>query len=294
MGDSWWRRRQFVFQESRYSFRIFFKDKLAVAGLCAIVAMWAVAIFAPVIAPFPAQGRGEEDVKNRLEAPSWEHWLGTDEAGRDILSRVIYGARIPLLVSAAVAIGVLAIGVPLGGLAGYFGGFVDEAIMRVTDVVLAFPTLVLAMALVVVLGPSVKNAAIALLLTWWPWYTRLVRSVAVSLRQRPYVLAAKAMGIGGLTIVRRHILPNAFGPVAVQVTLDMGAVILAVAGLSFIGLGAQPPTPEWGLMVSEGRAYILVQWWMSTFPGLAILILVLAYNLVGDGVRDVMDPRTRR
>ncbi len=211
-----------------------------------------------------------------------------------MLSRVIFGARIPLMISAAVAAAVLLIGPLLGALAGYFGGWPDEIIMRVTDIFLAFPAIVLAMAFVAILGPNLRNLAIAITVTWWPWYTRLVRGMAVSLRERPYVEAAKTMGVRDPVIVLRHILPNAFGPVVVQITLDIGTVILEVAGLSFLGLGAKPPTPEWGLMVSEGVEYILEQWWISVFPGLAIFLLVLAFNLVGDGLRDVLDPRSKR
>ena len=166
--------------------------------------------------------------------------------------------------------------------------------MRICDVFLAFPSLILAIVFVAFLGPSIRNAMIAIVLSWWPWYTRLVRGMAVSLRERPYIEAAKTMGVGDFTIIARHILPNSFGPVIVQMTLDIGTVILAAAGLSFLGLGAQPPVAEWGLMISEGREYILDQWWIGTFAGLAILILVLAFNLVGDGLRDVLDPRSKR
>jgi peptide/nickel transport system permease protein len=287
-------RHQSGFTEGRHNVRVFFRDKLAVAGVAWIVFMICVAIAAPWIAPYPDQGRGASDIPSRFQAPSAQHLFGTDNLGRDVLSRVIFGARIPLMISSIVALAVLIIGPLLGGLAGYYGGFLDEAIMRTTDIFLAFPALVLAMALVAVLGPNLRNLAIAIIVTWWPWYTRLVRGMAVSLRQRPYVEAAKTMGVRDPVIVLRHILPNAFGPVIVQISLDIGTVILEVAGLSFLGLGAQPPTPEWGLMVSEGVEYILEQWWLSLFPGLAIFLLVLAFNLVGDGLRDVLDPRMKR
>jgi peptide/nickel transport system permease protein len=294
MWDSWRTRHQSTFEESRYNFKVFLRDKLALLGVCLIAATIIIAMAAPWIAPYPEQGRGASNVKDRLEAPSRAHPFGTDASGRDVLSRVIFGARIPLIISAVVVAGVLIIGVPLGGIAGYIGGWIDELVMRVTDIFLAFPALILAMALVAFLGPSLRNVAIALVITWWPWYTRLVRGMAVSLRQRPYVLAARTMGVSQWAIIRRHVLPNALGPVVVQVSLDVGTVILEVAGLSFIGLGARPPTPEWGLMVSEGREYILSEWWISTFPGLAIFLLVLACNLVGDGLRDVLDPRAKR
>jgi peptide/nickel transport system permease protein len=211
-----------------------------------------------------------------------------------VLSRVVYGARLALVMPIIVMTGVAVIGIPLGGIAGYFGGTVDEIIMRITDLFLAFPGLILAMALVAFLGPSLRNVGIALVITWWPWYTRLVRGMAVSLRQGGYVKAGRAMGMSGTAIVFRHILPNTLGPVVVQMTLDVGVVILEVAGLSFIGLGAKPPMPDWGLMISTGREYALEQWWVGTFPGLAIFLLVLAFNFVGDGLRDVLDPRGKR
>ncbi len=294
-GLSDWRaRHQSGITEARHNVRVFLRDKLAVAGLTWIVLMVVIAVAAPWVAPYPDQGRGASNVSSRFEPPSSQHWFGTDNLGRDVLSRVIFGARIPLLISSGVAIAVLIIGPLLGGLAGYFGGLVDEVIMRVTDIFLAFPALVLAMAFVAILGPSVRNLALAIIITWWPWYTRLVRGQAVSLKQRPYVEAARTMGVRNSTIVVRHVLPNTFAPVIVQITLDIGLVILEVAGLSFLGLGAQPPTPEWGLMVSEGVQYILEAWWITVFPGLAIFLLVLAFNLVGDGLRDVLDPRMKR
>lgn len=290
-----WRvRHASTLSESRHNLRVFARDKLALVGVAWILFMVVLAVGAPWIAPYPEEGRGQSHLSQRFEAPSAAHPFGTDNLGRDILSRVIFGARIPLLISALVAASVLVIGPLLGGLAGYYGGLLDEVIMRATDVFLAFPALILAMAFVAILGPSLQNLALALIVTWWPWYTRLVRGQAVSLRQRPYVEAAKTMGVADRRIVLRHILPNAFGPVIVQITLDLGTVILEVAGLSFLGLGVKPPTPEWGLMVSEGIEYVLEAWWISVFPGLAIFLLVLAFNVVGDGVRDVLDPRMKR
>jgi peptide/nickel transport system permease protein len=293
-APSWRVRHAPALAEARHDVRIFLKDKLAVAGLIWISLTFMLAVFAPLVAPYPDQGRGASDIPHRLEAPSWQHPFGTDESGRDILSRVIYGSRLALVMPFFVMVGVALIGIPLGGIAGYFGGLLDEIIMRTTDVFLAFPGLILAMALVAFMGPSLRNVAIALVLTWWPWYTRLVRGMAVSLRQRGYVKASRTMGVPGLVIVFRHIVPNSFGPVIVQMTLDVGVVILEVAGLSFIGLGAKPPTPDWGLMISQGREYALEQWWIGAFPGLAIFVLVLAFNFVGDGLRDVFDPRTKR
>jgi len=290
-----WRvRHQASLDEARYNVRVFFKDKLAVVGLAIIVATIAMAVFAPWIAPYPDQGRGDSNLKERFEAPNAQHLMGTDNLGRDILSRIVYGARIPLIISFTVTAVIVLIGVPLGGIAGYYGGRVDEVVMRITDVFLAFPSLVLAITFVAFLGPSIRNVMVAIVVSLWPWYTRLVRGVAVSLRERPYVEAAKTMGVRDAVIIFRHILPNAFGPVIVQMTLDIGTVILAAAALSFIGLGAQPPTAEWGLMISEGRQYILDYWWIGTFAGLAIFVLVLAFNFVGDGLRDVLDPRSKR
>jgi peptide/nickel transport system permease protein len=292
--SDWRLRHQSAIDETRYSVRVFLKDKLAVVGLIIIVLTIIMAVFAPLIAPYPEQGRGESNLEERFQAPSLQHPMGTDREGRDVLSRVMYGARIPLEISFAVTAAIVIIGVPLGGIAGYYGGRIDEVVMRVTDIFLAFPSLILAIGFVAFLGPSIRNVMIAIVVSWWPWYTRLVRGVAVSLRQRPYVEAAKTMGVRDGVIIGRHILPNALGPVIVQMTLDIGLVILAAAALSFVGLGAQPPTADWGLMISEGREYILEQWWMGAFPGLAIFVLVLAFNLVGDGLRDVLDPRSKR
>jgi len=291
-----WRfRHQSSFAEGRYNVRVFLKDRLALAGVVVILFMIIIAIFAPELAPHPAQGAGESHLSTQFLHPSWRFPMGTDKYGRDILSRVMYGAKIPIIISFLVTISCVVIGVPLGGVAGYFGGVVDEFIMRITDIFLAFPVLVLAIFFVAFLGPSLNNVAIALVISWWPWYTRIVRGMAASLRERPYVEAAKVMGVKNFTIIRRHILPNSLGPVVVQMTLDVGTVILAAAGLSFIGLGAQPPQAEWGSMVADGRDLMVSgQWWVGVFPGLAILILVLAFNLVGDGLRDVLDPRSKR
>ena len=290
-----WRvRHRASLDEARYNVRVFFKDKLAVLGLIIIVATITMAVFAPLIAPYPDQGQGQSNLKERFEAPNAKHLMGTDNLGRDILSRIVYGARIPLVISFTVTAVIVLIGVPLGGVAGYYGGRIDEVVMRITDIFLAFPSLVLAITFVAFLGPSIRNVMIAIVVSWWPWYTRLVRGVAVSLRERPYVEAARTMGVRDSVIIMRHILPNAFGPVIVQMTLDIGTVILAAAALSFVGLGAQPPTPEWGLMISEGRQYILDYWWIGSFAGVAIFVLVLAFNFVGDGLRDVLDPRSKR
>jgi peptide/nickel transport system permease protein len=223
--------------------------------------------------------------------PSAKHLLGTDRLGRDILSRIIYGARPALVVPMGVVLFAVLIGAPLGALAGYKGGWVDEAIMRLTDLFLAFPSLLLAMAITASIGRGLDKAAIALVVSWWPWYTRIARGVAVSLKEQYFVEAAQATGVSDAVIILRHILPNTMSPILVQATVDLGTVILAMGGLAFIGLGTQPPAPDWGLMISEGRALILDQWWISTFPGSAIFIVVLAFNLLGDTLRDIFDPR---
>jgi len=220
--------------------------------------------------------------------------LGADQLGRDVLSRIIVGSSIALRVPMIVVILAVAVGAPLGALAGYVGGWLDNLIMRLTDLFLAFPSLLLAVAIVAALGPSLTNAMIAIAISWWPWYARLVRGVTLSLRERYFVEAARSIGVPNRTIILRHILPNCVTPILVQATIDFGTVILAEGSLAFIGLGTQPPAPDWGLMVSQGRSYILNQWWISTFPGLAIFVSVLAFNLLGDTLRDILDPRQYR
>jgi peptide/nickel transport system permease protein len=260
-------------------------------GAAIVGALVAIAVFAPLIAPFPGDAGSATHPLDSFLAPSWKHWFGTDEVGRDVFSRVLYGARISLAIAALVILFSLAVGVPLGIAAGYFGGIVDNVLMRITDVFLAFPALLLALALASVLSPSVSNATLAIALTWWPWYARLARGQAASVAGRPYIESCRALGISRARTLLRHVLPNSVTPVIVQASLDVGGVILTAAALSFLGLGAQDPTPEWGLMVSEGQAYFTTQWWLVTFPGVAILLAALAFNLVGDGLRDRLDPR---
>jgi peptide/nickel transport system permease protein len=253
-----------------------------------------MAFFAKQVAPYPEEGAGRTNVDNTMLAPSSEHIFGTDRLGRDMLSRVIVGARSALIVPIGVVAFAVLLGAPLGAIAGYKGGWIDEIIMRITDLFLAFPSLLLAMAIVSALGRGLENAAIALVISWWPWYTRLVRGVTISLRRRYFVEAAQAIGVSDEVIILRHILPNTISPILVQATVDMGTVILAMGGLAFLGLGTQAPNPDWGLMVSEGRSFILDQWWISTFPGISIFIVVLAFNLLGDTLRDIFDPRQYR
>lgn len=266
-------------------------DPLALAGATVIVLLLTLAVFGPWIAPYPGQGAGESNVPARMLAPSLAHPFGTDGLGRDMLSRVISGARPALVVSLLVVGLAMLIGVPLGALAGYRRGRLDAVIMRITDLFLAFPPLLLAMAIVAALGPGLDHAALALAISWWPWYARLARGTATSLRERPFIEAARSIGVGDATILRRHVVPNSITPILVQATIDIGTVILAAGSLAFLGLGASPPTPDWGLMVAEGRTYILDQWWLSAFPGLAIFVAVLAFNLVGDLLLDLLDPR---
>ncbi len=274
--------------------RVIRGDPLALASLIVIVTFVFIAIFAFQVAPYPAQGAGKPNVSERLQAPSLAHPFGTDQLGRDVLSRVIVGSRPALVVPLVVVLIAVLIGAPLGALAGYRGGWIDETLMRITDLFLTFPSLLLAMAITAALGPGLRNAAIALIISWWPWYTRLVRGVAVSLRTSYFVDAARAVGVRDRTIIARHILPNTISPILVQATVDLGTVILAMGGLAFLGMGTQPPAPDWGLMVADGRSLILVQWWISTFPGLAIFVVVLAFNLLGDTLRDIFDPRQHR
>ncbi len=267
------------------------RDPLALISTIVIIIFLLVAIFAPFIAPYPQQGAGKSSPKTLNLPLSAEHPFGTDQLGRDVLSRVIMGTRPALIVPIMVVALAVLIGAPLGAIAGYKGGWVDETIMRITDLFLAFPFLLLAMAITAALGRGLTNAAIALVFSWWPWYTRLVRGTTVSLRERYFVEAARSMGVRDSIIIFRHILPNTISPILVQATVDLGTVILAMGGLAFIGLGTQPPHPDWGLMIADGRSAILKQWWLSTFPGLAIFILVLAINLLGDTLRDIFDPR---
>ncbi len=229
----------------------------------------------------------------RLQPPSAAHWLGTDQLGRDLLSRLVYGARISLVIGLTVVLLAGTLGTLVGIVAGYAGGVTEEGLMRVTDVFLAFPPLILAMAIAGALGPSLTNAIIAIAVVTWAIYARLARGQILSLRKQEFVEAARSVGARPSRILLRHLLPNALAPLLVQASFDMGAAIVSAAGLSFIGFGAQPPTPEWGVMISEGRNFISTEPWLSLFPGIAILLAVGAFNVLGDGLRDALDPRLR-
>ncbi|MDH7484762.1 MAG: ABC transporter permease [Anaerolineae bacterium] len=292
-GD-WARRRRSRLEEYGLMVRAFRRDWLAVLSLLVILAFVLGALFAPHLTPYPEEGRGEPNIVNKFLPPGPGHPLGTDNLGRDLLARVLFGGRSSLSIGFLVVVIAVTIGTPLGAIAGTFGGWVDETIMRITDMFLAFPPLLLAIAIAAALGPSFTNAMVAIAFTWWPWYTRLVRAQTVSLRERSFIEAARGMGVGSRAIILRHIFPNVTTPVLVQATMDIGSAILTGAAMSFIGLGAQPPTPDWGQMVSQGRIYFMNQPWFATYPGLAIFLVTLAFNLLGDTVRDVADPRTRR
>lgn len=275
----------------RSTIRRLVANPLSAAGLTLVLFAVIVALAAPLLAPADPIAMMPD---LRLQAPSLAHWMGTDDGGRDILSRIIFGTRSSLLT----ALGILAMasvtGTAIGLAAGYLGGWVDEILMRITDMFLAFPALVLAMGMAATLGPSLFNAMLATAVVWWPWYARLVRGQALHLKHEAFVEAARVSGASALRIAFHHILRNCLTPIIVQMSLDIGYAILTLASLSFIGLGAQPPTPEWGSMVSVGRDYFLDQWWMVTFPGLAIFLAVMAFNLLGDGLQEALSPRLRR
>jgi peptide/nickel transport system permease protein len=257
----------------------------------AIVLVWIlIAICAPLIAPYAPD---IVDVTKRLKPPSAQHWLGTDSLGRDVYSRLLYGSRVSLFTGFVVVLVGGAIGTLVGGIAAYARGRTEELIMRATDLVLCFPPIILALAIAAALGIGTTNTIIAMLVVWWPKFARLARSLVIVQRSQEYVEAAIVVGLKPSRILLRHIIPNSVGPLIVLVTLDVGNAIITFAGLSFLGLGVVPPTPEWGSMVAEGRE-LVDQWWVATFPGLAILTIVLGFNFFGDGVRDWLDPKSRR
>jgi peptide/nickel transport system permease protein len=260
------------------------------AGVAILVFFVMAALFAPLLAPFDPL---TQNVIKGLRPPSREFLLGTDKLGRDMLSRMLFGARISLFVGFAVVILSILIGGLFGLVAGWRGGWIDEVMMRVTDIFFAFPGLILAMAIAAALGPSLQNALIAIIAVTWPVYARLVRGQVLALKRREFIEAARVVGASEARILFRHLLPNSLAPLLVQASFDLGGAILSVAGLSFIGFGAQPPIPEWGVMISEGRNYMATQWWLASFPAITILLVVAGFNLLGDGLRDALDPRLR-
>ena len=267
----------------------FRRNPLAMIGLSVVLLLLVVAAFAPWLAPYDPIA---QDLKLRLLPPLSEgHLLGTDDFGRDILSRLIMGSRITLFIITLVAVTAPLFGMLVGTIAGYFGGWTDEILMRITDIFLAFPKLILALALVAVLGPGMENAVLAIALTSWPPYARVARAETLTVRNSDYIAAVRLQGAGAARIIWGHVMPMCLPSVIIRVTLDMAGVILIAAGLGFLGLGVQPPMPEWGAMISAGRKYLFEQWWVATMPGLAIFIVSLGFNLLGDGLRDVLDPR---
>ena len=279
-------------REVRRYVRSFARSASSMAGLAIVVLFLVVTAIGPWIVPYPEDARGAVHLERKLQPPSGAHWFGTDEVGTDVYTRVILGARVSLQIGLVITVIAALIGVPLGIVAGYLGGAPGELIMRVTDVFLSVPALILALAVVGALGPGIVNAMLALSLVWWPGYVRLVQGKTLALKQETCVEAARAVGTGRLRIVFVHILPNCVSPIVVKASMDMGMAILAAASLGFIGLGAQPPYPEWGAMISHGRNYLPTWWWYSAFPGLAIYLTVLGFNLLGDGLRDLLDPKS--
>ena len=263
---------------------------LASVGAGIVVIWLLIALTAPLISPYLPN---TVDVTNRLQPPSSAHWLGTDALGRDVLTRLLYGSRVSLLTGFIVVLVGAAFGTLIGGIAAFARGKVEEIIMRVTDLVLCFPPIILALAIAAALGIGTTNTIIAMLVVWWPKFSRLARSLVIVQRSQEYVEAAMVVGLSPSRTLIRHILPNAVGPLIVLVTLDVGNAIITFAGLSFLGLGVVPPTPEWGSMVAEGRE-LVAQWWVASFPGFAILTIVLGFNFLGDGIRDWLDPKSRR
>ena len=263
------------------------RQPLAIAGMV-LAGLWLiVVIFVPLIAPYDPLAQSSQ----LFLEPSTTHFFGTDELGRDVFSRVLWGSRLSLPLAFFLVVMAVVVGAVLGGLAGYFGGWVDEVIMRSTDLVFAFPTIILAMAVTAALGPSLRNAVLAVLVVFWPSYARVVRGLVMSLGEADYVSASRLLGASSRRALLVDVLPNVAGPVMVLATLDLGNAVLLLAGLSFLGLGAQPPTPEWGSMVNTGTQFFQ-RWWMGTFPGFAILSVVLAFNFLGDSLRDALDPRS--
>lgn len=283
-----------LIKEFKITLSLIRNSPLTLIGIIIIIELMVLALFSPLLI-LPGEDVFLGMYPNRiLLPPSSKHLFGTDEMGRDIFSRCIYGTRVSLHVGIIVIAIAATIGIFLGGIAGYFGGKIDEIIMRITDAFLSIPSLVLALAVGATLGPGLNNAIAAIAVTWWPWYARLVRSQVLQIKEELYIEAAKAIGGGKFYIIAKHIMPNCIAPIIVNASMDIGYAILTAASLGFLGLGAQPPIPEWGLMISAGRKYMPTYWWYATFPGLMIFQSVLGFNLLGDGLRDILDPRIRR
>ena len=280
-------RRQYV----RDTYVLWRRNRLMVVGTAIIAGLLLVAALAPLLATYSPY---EQVLADRLLPPSRTHLFGTDGLGRDIASRVVYGSRVSLTIALLVAAISTPIGMLIGILSGYLGGVIDEVLMRLADIFLAFPRLILAIAFAAALGPGVENAIIAIAIAHWPSYARLARAETLNVKNNDYIQAMRVLGVGKFRIMAGHIAPMCLSSIIVRMSLDMGTIILTAAGLGFLGLGAQPPMPEWGLMVADGRQFLVDQWWVSTLPGLAILVVVMGFNLLGDGIRDVRDPRQRQ
>jgi peptide/nickel transport system permease protein len=284
LGDIW--------RPDRYSWlRSITRDRSSLAGLAILLLVVLVAIFAPLIAPFDPAAL---DPTANLADPSRTHLLGTDNLGRDIFSRLIFGARWTIGAASLAALGIVVLGVSIGIIAGFFGGLIDDLLMRLVDVLLAFPSIILALAIVGMLGPSLTNVLIGMVAVWWVDYARIVRGLTLKVKQNEYVLSAHCCGCGSGRTILRHILPNVIPSIIVLATLELGSLMLAISGLSFLGLGAQPPTPEWGTMLSDGRRFFLIAPQLMMYPGIAITLVVLGCNLLGDGLRDALDPHQRK
>lgn len=283
-------RRQAAWGRRYRLWRDFQSNKLAMGGLIVVVVLILASLAAPLLAPYDP---GVQNLANRLAKPSAAHWMGTDELGRDIYSRILYGGRVTLGMVVAVVIMVAPLGLAIGCIAGYFGGALDRILMRTTDVFLSFPRLILALAFVAAIKPGVTSAVFAIVLTAWPPYARLARAETLTVRGTDYIAAVRLTGANSGRIILRHIVPMCMGSLVVRVTLDMSSIILTAAALGFLGMGAQPPSPEWGAMIATARRFILEQWWVPTIPGIAIFVASLAFNLLGDGLRDVLDPKQR-
>lgn len=274
-------------------FRMLSKNRMAMLGLAILIILVLLAIFADVIADYDTVVI-KQNLSERLMPPNGKHWLGTDEFGRDIFARLIHGARVSLKVGLlAISISIL-VGGFLGAISGYYGGIIDNTVMRIMDIFLAVPSILLAIAIVSALGPSIMNLMISISVSYIPTFARIVRASVLSVRDQEFIEAARAIGASNLRIILRHIIPNSLAPVIVQGTLGVAGAILSIAGLSFIGLGIQPPAPEWGSMLSGGRQYLRYAWWVTTFPGIAIVITILSLNLLGDGLRDALDPKLKQ
>lgn len=270
-----------------------FKNKMTIFGLGIVILVIFCAVFAPLIAPHPEAATGAINFKDMNQQPTLKYLFGTDEIGRDILSRVIYGTRYSFLMAVVVLTVAVLIGVPLGLIAGYCGGVTNTVIMRLTDIFLSIPSLILAMAVAAILKPNLINSMLAISFGWWPWFTRLVQAETLKVKNEQFIISSEGIGAGKFRIMFHEILPNCLPTIIVKISTDIGFVILTGASLGFLGLGAQPPAPEWGTMIAEGRVYMPAVWWSSTFPGLAILLTVLGFSFLGDGIRDAFDVRVQ-